>query len=137
MPSFEPPSLTGVWDGRYSYPRRLSPVPFTAVMLETGHTITGTIHEQPPDGPSAGRTRNAVFEGERRMWSVDFTKTYDPPGPGFNRPVLYRGQLSSDFNEIEGTWTVLGGWSGRFLMIRSPRPDAQAEVERRVTEPTS
>jgi hypothetical protein len=61
MPSYEAPSLTGVWDGRYSYPRGLSPVPFTAVILQTGPALSGTIHEHPPDGPSAGKTRNAVF----------------------------------------------------------------------------
>jgi hypothetical protein len=66
---------------------------------------------------------------------VEFTKTYDPPGPGYNRPILYRGSISPDFNEIEGTWTVLGSWSGRFLLIRSPRPAAEAEVERKVTVP--
>ena len=31
-------SLTGVWDGFYSYLRRLSPTPFTAVVIRTRRT---------------------------------------------------------------------------------------------------
>lgn len=126
MSSSEPIGLTGVWDGQYSYPRWLSPVHFTAVILETGAVITGTIHEQPPDGPSAGQILNASVQGEHLGSAVQFTKTYDAAPRGHRRPIFYEGMLSADGNEIEGKWTVPGSWSGKFLMIRSGRPGATA-----------
>lgn len=128
MSSSEPVGLTGVWDGQYSYPRSLSPVHFTAVILETGVVIAGTIHEQPPDGPSAGQTLNAMIQGEHLGSAVQFTKTYDAAPRGHRRPIFYEGVLSADGNEIEGTWAVPGNWSGKFLMIRSGRHGATAET---------
>jgi hypothetical protein len=128
MSSSEPVGLTGVWDGQYSYPRRFSPVHFTAVILETGVVIAGTIHEQPPDGPSAGQTLNALIQGEHLGSAVQFTKTYDGAPRGRSRPIHYEGVLSADGNGIEGKWTVPGSWSGKFLMVRSGRPGAKAVV---------
>lgn len=131
MSSSEPVGLTGVWDGQYSYPRRFSPVHFTAVILETGVVIAGTIHEQPPDGPFAGQPLNALIQGEHLGSAVRFTKTYDDAPRGRSRPILYEGVLSADGDEIEGTWTVPGNWSGKFLMIRSSRPAASVEARDR------
>ncbi len=137
MPSDEPVGLTGVWDGQFSYPRRFAPVPFTAVILETGSAITGTIHEQPTDGPHAGQTLNATIEGEHSGSAVTFAKVYDPAAKMHGRPILYEGVLSADGHEIEGTWTVPGNWSGKFLMIRPRRPAAKAEARKRATVPTT
>jgi hypothetical protein len=136
MSSSEPVGLTGVWDGQFSYPRRFSPVPFTAVILETGVAISGTIHEQATDGPSAGLTLNATIEGEHLGSIVQFTKAYDASPRGFRRPILYEGVLSADGNEIEGAWTIPGSWSGKFLMIRSGRPAAKAEAREAEEIPT-
>ena len=111
--------LTGVWDGRYSYPRLLEPVFFTAVMLQSGSGLSGMIHEQPPDGPGAGAVRNATFEGELDGSAVRFVKVYEPDGGRKKRPVVYEGMLNADATEIEGRWRIPGAWSGTFLMIRS------------------
>lgn len=135
MASLEPVGLTGVWDGRYDYPRRLSAVPFTAVLLETGAALTGTIHEQPPDGPSAGQTLNATIQGEHLGSRVQFTKAYDLAPRRHRRPIFYEGVLSADGNEIEGTWSIPGNWSGKFLMIRSGRWAAKAEAHERSSVP--
>ncbi len=137
MQGSEPVGLTGVWDGQFSYPSRFAPVPFTAVILEAGSAISGTIHEQPTDGPSAGETLNATIEGEHLGSAVCFTKAYDLAPRGFRRPILYDGVLSADGNEIEDRWSIRGGWSGKFLMIRSGRPAAKAEARRRVTVPAT
>lgn len=71
-------ALTGVWDGQFSYPRGFAPVHFTAVILQTGSTFSGTIHKQPTRGPSAGETLNATIDGEQFGSAVSFTKIYDP-----------------------------------------------------------
>ncbi len=135
MSSFGPVGLTGVWDGQYDYPRRFSPVPFTAVLLETGTVITGTIHEQPTDGPSAGQTLNATIQGDHLGSAVQFTKTYDLAPRGRNRPIFYEGVLGADGNEIEGTWAIPGDWSGKFLMIRSGRRVEAVQARKRATAP--
>jgi hypothetical protein len=38
-------SLTGVWNGLYSYPHSLPPVSFTAILIESGASFSGTTHE--------------------------------------------------------------------------------------------
>ena len=127
-------SLTGVWDGEYSYARLLSPARFTAVLLETGSGFSGTVHEQPPDGPSAGKVRHAMVDGARTGKVVAFTKVYEPSEPP-RRPVRYEGTLSPDGCEIAGVWTITATWSGKFLMTRPRRERSSARAERRVEVP--
>jgi hypothetical protein len=39
-------SLTGVWEGLYSYPGNLGPPNgFTATLIQFGDSVTGTVHE--------------------------------------------------------------------------------------------
>jgi hypothetical protein len=129
-------SLTGVWDGEYSYARLLSPARFTAVLLELGSSFSGTVHEQPPDGPNAGKVRHAMVDGERTGGVVSFTKVYEPSTPP-RRPVRYEGTLSPDGCEISGVWTITGSWSGKFLMTRPRRQHSSAGAKRRVAVPTA
>ena len=135
MPQSEPLSLTGVWDGQYSYPRGLAPVQFTAVILQTGAAFSGTTHEQPTQGPSAGKTLNATIDGEQLGSAVSFTKIYDPAHKTHGRPIRYEGALSADGNEIDGRWTILGALSGKFLMIRSGRQATAAKARKRTSVP--
>lgn len=130
----EQAGLTGVWDGLFSYPRRYASVPFTATILQTASWITGSIHERPAEGPTAGQIRLATFEGEFTAGAVRFLKTYDPPPP-HGKPVEYEGVLSADATEIEGRWTIPGNWSGRFLMVRSGRGLEAATIRRRALSP--
>jgi hypothetical protein len=113
------PSITGVWDGLYIFPRLRKPVPFLAVILDLSDAISGTTQETPQEGRSAGATLNAEILGTHRSGSVRFRKTYVDAPHGYDRPVDYEGALNADGTEIEGHWTVLGSWSGKFLMIRS------------------
>jgi hypothetical protein len=126
--------LTGVWDGEYSYARQLSPVRFTAVLLETGSRFSGTVHEQPPDGPHAGQIQDAMVDGARTGSMVAFTKVYEPSNPP-RSPVRYEGTLSPDGCEISGVWTIKANWSGKFLMTRPGRQRSSARARRRVAVP--
>jgi hypothetical protein len=112
-------SITGVWDGLYSYPRVRGPVPFLAVILDLSGALSGTTQETPNEGRSAGHMINAEIAGAHRSGAVSFRKTYVDAPAGYNRPVDYDGALSADGTEIEGRWTIAGLLSGKFLMIRS------------------
>ncbi|MDX8451802.1 hypothetical protein RFM98_03435 [Mesorhizobium sp. VK9D] len=122
-------NLTGVWNGRYFYPRELAPVSFVATLFETASGLTGTTHEQA--GPASSALRYATLEGRRDGKAVAFVKTYANAGSHV-QPIDYSGRLNGDATEIEGTWRIRGNWSGRFLMIRSP--GKAASVERKVAE---
>jgi hypothetical protein len=124
-----PENLTGIWHGLYSYLDGRPSVSFVATLIETGTTVSGTIHE-PTDGhgePSA--TLYATLTGRRQGASVTFLKTYDrAAGPRYLSAVAYQGMLSGDGTEIEGGWLIPGGSYGKFLMIRSA---GKAEAPRR------
>lgn len=111
-------SLTGVWHGLYSYPVFAEPVYFVASLIQSGTSISGTIHEAERGENGAPLTLYAGVSGTVDRPSVDFAKTYDGTG-GWSHTVMYSGLLDGDMSEIEGTWTIRGVWSGRFLMIRS------------------
>ena len=125
-------SLTGVWNGLYSYPRALKPVSFTAILIETGTSFSGTTHEKDNSGGTVGAMLYATLSGQRQGFAVSFLKSYDGT-EGWTHSVEYEGQLSGDGTEIEGRWRVPGVWSGKFLMVRAG--DAQRTLERKVLEP--
>lgn len=133
MPASPHSDLTGVWDGQFAYLRRYEPTSFTCVMLDIGGALSGTVTELSNNGPSKGQTLNATIQGMRRDSDVSFTKIYPPRTVAHDKPVLYVGTLSLDGFEIEGEWTVPGGWSGKFLMIRS-EPEAEAVEDKAFEE---
>ena len=110
-------NLTGIWQGLYSYPQALAPVGFTATLLESGSWLSGSVHEVAQDEHGADVEVCATLLGTRKDQDIDFTKTYDGTN-GWTHAVFYRGLLSDDATEIEGTWLVPGAWAGKFLMIR-------------------
>ena len=112
-------TLTGVWDGLYTYPKVRKPVPFLAVILDLSEAISGTTQETPKEGRSAGHTINAEIVGTHRTGAVSFRKTYVDAPRGYDRPILYEGAVNADRTEIEGRWTIAGLLSGKFLMLRS------------------
>lgn len=122
-------NLTGVWNGRYFYPRELAPISFVATLIETAKRLTGTTHE--PAGPATDAVIYATLLGQRDGNSVAFIKTYDKAGLNV-QPIDYSGILNGDATEIEGVWRIRGSWSGKFLMIRSP--GKVAAVDRKVAE---
>jgi len=112
-------NLTGVWNGLYTYADGRS-TSFVATLIEAGGSLTGTTHEASTRAGSTGVTLFASVAGSRRDSSVMFTKTYQQADEFHGSPVLYEGALNADATEIEGRWTIVKVWSGKFLMIRSP-----------------
>lgn len=110
-------NLTGVWQGLYSYPAAVAPVPFTATVLESGAWVSGAVHEIAYDEYGVAEVFSTLL-GKRSGASLTFTKTYDGAN-GWEHDVFYAGVLSADGSEVEGTWTLPGEFSGKFLMIRS------------------
>lgn len=120
----EDANLTGVWDGLYRYPAgiRTPESAFTAVMFDSGGSLSGTIHETMKLG-THDIPASAFLEGRIEGASVTFLKTYDGTG-GQSHSVSYDGTLGADGNEIEGQWRIhadFGVMTGRFLMIRTRR----------------
>lgn len=111
-------SLTGVWNGLYSYPALLEPVGFMATLIDAGASLSGTTHETCEVSPGRTAALFAMISGSRNGFSVAFTKAYDGSG-GWNHVVHYDGVLNGDGTEIEGRWTVPGAMTGKFLMIRN------------------
>lgn len=113
-----PSTLTGIWQGLYSYPRALDPVSFVATLIETQSWVTGSTHE--PHRKS-GATLCATLLGRRSGLSIHFVKKYERSGSGYRNEVHYEGTVSPDHTEIEGRWVIPAHWSGRFLMVRGTR----------------
>ena len=119
-------NLTGIWNGLYTYPDGRS-TSFVATLIEAAGSLTGTTHEPGTLGGNGGATLFASLAGTRRDSAVNFTKTYDQTDPLHRSPIIYEGVLNGDGTEIEGRWTIVKVWSGRFLMIRSPGQEMKAE----------
>jgi hypothetical protein len=111
-------NLTGVWHGLYSYPAYLEPVFFVASLISHGSSFSGTTHEAQTGAKGAPLKLFAALTGTLTGNTVDFLKTYDQ-SHSVEHSILYNGELNFDQSEIEGTWTIPGYWSGRFLMMRS------------------
>jgi hypothetical protein len=124
-------NLTGVWNGVFHQPDCGS-VAFTATLIESGGQITGSTHEPCALPGCPRKTHLALLSGHRQSRTVAFVKTYDPPGFGYGA-VSYRGDLNGHATEIAGTWTIAGGFSGAFLMIRAGRSVPARARKKRAT----
>jgi hypothetical protein len=111
-------NLTGLWHGLFSYPMAGKAGNFSATLIESGATISGSTSEIWASGARAGETVLAMLSGHRNGQSVAFTKTYEGPAKP-NHSVEYEGTLTDDCLEIEGRWSISASWGGQFLMIRS------------------
>ena len=111
-------SLTGLWQGLFSYPRLLEPGSFVAILIESGSCVTGTTHEPAPPRSAMPGLLYATIDGRRSGSSVAFVKTYDGTG-GRKHSVAYEGRLNGEGTEIEGRWQISRSWSGKFLMLRA------------------
>ena len=121
-------SLTGVWQGLYSYPGQGEPVGFVATLIEAGSSVSGTTHETCAVADFTKKTLYAIISGIRRDGSVTFTKAYDGTA-GWNHKVEYDGALNGEATEIEGRWTINGLLAGRFMMIRNPGKEVAVKRE--------
>ena len=112
-------SLTGVWNGMYTYPNSGEPVFFVATLIEAGNFISGTTHETTATMDASKKTLYAMLSGTRGSGNVLFTKSYDGTA-GWNHKVEYDGALNGEATEIEGQWNINGLLQGRFMMMRNP-----------------
>ena len=118
--------LSGHWHGFYNMPVDEPPTPFEADILDTGGLLSGEISEDGDTPDCYGMTLHAVIHGQRSGTRVSFTKRYDYLQRA-HYAIDYEGTLASDGDEIEGTWTIPGVWSGTFLMVRARREEAAEE----------
>lgn len=78
------------------------------------------------------QTIGARVSGHRSARSVDFTKIYLDPPPGYENPVDYVGQMSRDGMTVAGMWS-LADMNGTFEMHRE---EGVAECEKAETAET-
>ena len=117
--------LSGHWHGFYNMPVQGPPTAFEAELLDTGGLLSGETSEEGDSPDCFGLILHAVIDGRRDGVRVLFTKRYDYL-PRADYAILYEGKLAPGGDEIEGTWTSPGIWSGTFLMVRA-RGEAAAE----------
>jgi len=117
-------NLTGVWNGLYTYHDGRS-TSFVATLIESSGSLSGTTHEPGTSGAS-GAMLFATLVGAHNDSVVTFTKTYERPDVFHKSPIRYEGALNGEATEIEGRWTIMHFWSGRFLMVRSPGKEVKA-----------
>lgn len=120
-----PISLTGVWQGLFSYPRQYRAAGFMAMLIEAGAALSGSTSERAVGRPRDGRPVSAFLSGHRAGRQVHFVKHYEGPEEP-NHAVHYEGALSADGMEIDGRWFIPDSWAGRFLMIRSGARSVEA-----------
>lgn len=109
-------SLTGVWQGRYTYNGGPQPVEFVATLIESGSHIGGTTHEPGGAIGKPGQSAHGVLSGSREGAHVLFTKTYEN---GHEHAIEYDGMVNPEATEITGNWIIFGEWGGSFQMIRA------------------
>jgi len=121
--------LSGDWRGIFNYPSMCPPNEFRAALRDSAGVLSGLISQSREVFDHPGPDRQALIEGSRDGASVRFVKIYDD----LDRPTPhYEGTVQPGGDEIEGTWTIPGDWSGTFLMVRQSR--AAAKAERKVSE---
>ncbi len=121
--------LSGDWIGNYSYPGELEPVPFLATLIEGNGHLTGETKE-PGQTPEMGTIAHALLQGTRQGVQVRFMKMYDTIE---DEPILYEGTVDDAGNEIQGCWTIVGEWSGSFVMSRAASVEDKIEADEEVT----
>lgn len=106
------------------------PVPFSAHLIDTGGSLTGTTLERAVLRGRSGEL-SAVISGARGELSVRFTKVYDP-APGVQAmPIRHTGSVDTQFTIIEGEWTLprRRTASGRFVLVRVSRGMQAVDAE--------
>jgi hypothetical protein len=124
--------LTGLWSGEYWYGGPGGPTPFSAHLIDSLGTISGTTLEPNTFAHPGLIELSADISGARGELSVRFTKIYHP-APGVHRdPIFYSGVVDPNFTMIDGDWRFADGFSGRFVLVRVSRGAALAEMVREV-----
>ena len=129
--------LTGDWRGIFNYPPTdlgaAPPTEFAATLQDAGGVLSG--HTVEPG--MRGGTLTARIDGRRAGVAVAFVKLYDDERDGDYDTVAYQGEVDAEGLEITGRWTIPGGWSGTFIMVRERGVEAETEAARRVAQPVA
>lgn len=124
--------LTGLWSGEYWFGGGGQPTPFSAHIVDSLGTITGTTLEPNTFAHPGLIELSADISGARGELSVRFNKLYHP-APGVHRyPIVYTGTVDANFTMIDGEWRFEDGFAGRFVLVRVSRGAKAAEVKRAV-----
>ena len=126
--SDDPLDVSGSWDGIFNYPRGVPSNAFRAELVEHAGAISGETHERSDAHHDRGATVVALLDGRRSGTDISFTKRYDDLVRA-GHPVSYTGALSSEGDEITGTWNIPGEWSGTFIMVRQTRAGSAAKQQ--------
>ena len=122
--------LTGLWSGEYWYAGHAAPTPFSAHIIDTGGSISGTTLEPATFGAPGLTELSADISGSRGATALRFTKVYHP-APGVHRePIAYVGTVDEKLTPIDGQWR-LGRTSGRFVLVRASRGAKAVAVKRK------
>ena len=120
---------TGGGAGGYWYGTG-SPVPFSAHIIDSLGSITGTTLEPNTFAHPGLIELSADIAGTRGELSVRFNKLYHPAPGAHREPIFYAGTVDSNFTMIDGDWRLSNGFSGRFVLVRVSRGAKAAEVTR-------
>ncbi len=127
--------LTGLWSGEYWYSGITRPTPFSAHIIDSGGTISGTTLEPATFGSPHLTELSADISGSRGELTLRFTKIYHP-APGVHRmPIYYSGTVDEKLTVIDGDWRFPDGFSGRFVLVRASRGTKAEAEKRKVAEP--
>lgn len=119
--------LSGEWTGIFNYPVSEPSVAFEALIEDVAGIISGTTTELGRTVFSPAKRLDAVIDGRRDGFSIQFIKMYDQADEQYD-VVHYSGTIDPDGEEITGIWAV-AGMTGTFLMIRRAGAAETAEQE--------
>src|SRR5205085_12354720 len=86
-------SLTGVWTSLFDY-AVVESFAFIATVIEAGNSVSGSTHERCTVPECPRRSHDAMLAGSRRGSTVNFIKTYDHQGFGYE-VVEYSGTVNA------------------------------------------
>jgi hypothetical protein len=125
--------LTGLWSGEFWFLDHGTPTPFSAHLVDTAGSVTGTTLEPNTFAHPGLIELGADFCGARGQLTVRLTKLYHP-APGVHRePIFYSGTVDPDFTMMDGEWAVGTSCSfvGRFVLVRVSRGLESAQARER------
>ncbi len=123
-------SLTGRWQGHYSYGDYREGSRFEAVLTDNAGQIAGSILDDCELG-------EAYVYGSYESSSIKFTKYYRH---SFLAPVSYSGTVSSDMKTMTGKWSISdpnsgvarGSWSAHKIDEGASTKEVTTEKEETV-----
>ncbi len=115
--------LAGLWEGAYHYPpdSGREPVKFWLLLVPASTQAAGFIKEVNTFGKDNEPWLHAVVKGgyEAKSRELSFTKTYDGTSATVH-DVKYKGRVSSNADQVNGTWDIPEVWAGKFDARRVP-----------------